>query len=278
MHYCVFHQERSSWPRPAPNVRGRTESAGAGCSTADDSRPSVEASSWALQTSIKTRSRPRGVRGPSRRLSRAFAPSRSVPARSAQVATSYAFCNDYDAFRGRSQRQLFQSLRSRASPLTQRGTQRRAAASTRGMHFGSPSASRIPARARIHETTSSSIHATTFVEMRVCLGNSPRRSKRQMVDRDRPVRSRISGNRTKRSGGVRVTPRRGLPAEAEGEPLWSAPASRESIERTLATPLVLVGSSLMFPSGVFSEARRATRAPLLEHALCQLALGLTRTE
>ena len=49
-----------------------------------------------------------------------------------------------------------------------------------------------PARSResTHSSTSASSQPTALREIRRCLGKSPRRSSRQMVDRDSPVRSR----------------------------------------------------------------------------------------
>ncbi|HKW02053.1 MAG TPA: hypothetical protein VJN96_19685 [Vicinamibacterales bacterium] len=51
-----------------------------------------------------------------------------------------------------------------------------------------------PTFERIQINTSSSTQATAFAEILRCFGNSPLRSIRQIVDRERPVRSRIAGN------------------------------------------------------------------------------------
>jgi len=61
------------------------------------------------------------------------------------------------------------------------------------------------ARSSNHSVISDSSHATAFVEMRRLRGNSPRRSMRQRVTRDKPVICLTSGSRTKRSG-IRGTP------------------------------------------------------------------------
>jgi hypothetical protein len=52
-----------------------------------------------------------------------------------------------------------------------------------------------PTFEQIHVMTSSSTHATAFAEILLCLGNAPHCSKRQIVVRDNPVRSRTAGNR-----------------------------------------------------------------------------------
>lgn len=54
---------------------------------------------------------------------------------------------------------------------------------------------------RIQSATSDSTQATALGEMRRCRGNSPRRSRRQMVERDRPVRARTAGKRRNRIDG-----------------------------------------------------------------------------
>ena len=53
---------------------------------------------------------------------------------------------------------------------------------------------------RIHSTTSPSTHATAFLEIRRCLGKPPSRSRRQIVERERPVCALTAGNRRKRMG------------------------------------------------------------------------------
>src|SRR5258708_875873 len=45
---------------------------------------------------------------------------------------------------------------------------------------------------RIHSLTSSSNQATMFAEILMCFGNAPQRSRRQTVDRERPVLSRTA--------------------------------------------------------------------------------------
>ncbi len=61
-----------------------------------------------------------------------------------------------------------------------------------------------PARPRIHVASSSSTQATAFGEIRRCRGKSPRRSSRQIVERDSPVRARTSGKRRSFAGRVLV--------------------------------------------------------------------------
>lgn len=55
----------------------------------------------------------------------------------------------------------------------------------------------------IQVVTSSSTHATTLGAIRWCFGNSPRRSKRQIVERDNPVLSRTTGNLNSLRGRTR---------------------------------------------------------------------------
>ena len=81
------------------------------------------------------------------------------------------FVTFLDAFRRRHQRRLHcQAVAARASTLTRIGIQRRATAFSAWGMFISWSETRSPALARIHDTMSSSTHATTFGEIRCASG------------------------------------------------------------------------------------------------------------
>jgi hypothetical protein len=56
------------------------------------------------------------------------------------------------------------------------------------------------ARERTQSSISASSHPTALADNRRCFGKTPRRSRRQIVDRDRPVRSRTPAKRMNRNG------------------------------------------------------------------------------
>ena len=56
------------------------------------------------------------------------------------------------------------------------------------------------ARERTHSSISGSSHPTALADSCRCFGKTPRRSRRQIVDRDRPVRSRTPAKRMNRNG------------------------------------------------------------------------------
>lgn len=109
---------------------------------------------------------------------------------------------------------------------------------------------------RIQSATSSSTQATAFAEIRQCLGNAPLCSKRQIVERDRPVLSRTDGNRRSfsavlsRVAGKVECIRLGRTSGAKAAVPTVAPGSRP--ELALTGPVDFVGSRFIaFP---FSES------------------------
>jgi hypothetical protein len=120
-------------------------------------------------------------------------------------------------------------------------------------------------RARIHPEISSSTHATTFAEIWWCRGNCPRCSRRQIVDLDRPVRSRTAGNRSSRGGvaGPRAT---ASPASTGSGRLTPCPPN-SARPRALMTPFARSGSVAMAASGAF-DTTTPSSTQAIEHASC----------
>jgi hypothetical protein len=100
-----------------------------------------------------------------------------------------------------------------------------------------------PRRSSIQCDTSCSLQATAFGSIRQCIGNSPRRSSLQTVDRERPVLSRTTGNRSSLVGSART----GRMALAFSDTAVVQGPSAFCCEPTPAE-LIRVGTRFMLPS------------------------------
>jgi hypothetical protein len=167
---------------------------------------------------VDTSSTPTTSRSPATRHARSVAGWSSMPPTSSAASTS--FSNWRTVWRPRGfverERMVLRLGRNRPAgavgstivrercPVTRlttgqaRSTFADALRAPSGVNHSLLAAMRPSLRLRIQLETSSSIHATTFAETRLCRGNWPCRSRRQIVERDNPVRSRTVGKRISR--------------------------------------------------------------------------------